>query len=222
MPMRAFRDLSIRWKLTLIIMLTSTAALLLVAVFFIVSDVMTVRRTKAEDLLGLAQVIGTNCTAALLFDDRKSAEETLSAVRARPSIVFACIYDKTGKVFAQYTRPDKKGLVPPPTPGADGYRFAEGTLQLFRPILDENGRIGTIYIQTDMDEIVARLRRDVEIILLTMLAASIAAWLLSARLQRVISRPISELAQTAKIVSDEQNYAIRATKQSQDEIGFLI
>src|SRR5207249_6406132 len=48
------------------------------------------------------------------------------------------------------------------------------------------------------------------------------AWLLASRLQRFISKPILDLAQVARIISEKRDYSVRATKQTEDEIGFLI
>ena len=44
----------------------------------------------------------------------------------------------------------------------------------------------------------------------------------SSKLQRLISEPILSLADTARVVSDQKNYSVRAVKRTQDEVGFLI
>jgi light-regulated signal transduction histidine kinase (bacteriophytochrome)/HAMP domain-containing protein len=49
----------------------------------------------------------------------------------------------------------------------------------------------------------------------------VAALMLSGRLQRRVSEPILDLAETARMVSEQKNYALRARKQSDDEIGQL-
>ena len=54
------------------------------------------------------------------------------------------------------------------------------------------------------------------------LAALLAASTISSRLQDAITRPIRELAWTAKMISVERNYSIRATKESDDELGHLV
>jgi PAS domain S-box-containing protein len=51
---------------------------------------------------------------------------------------------------------------------------------------------------------------------------SIVAWLLAARLQRIISEPISGLANTAIRIAEGRNYDVRAVKHTNDEIGVLI
>src|SRR5207244_9927595 len=55
-----------------------------------------------------------------------------------------------------------------------------------------------------------------------MLGASLIAFLFSSRLQRVISQPVLSLARTAKVVSEQKDYSLRAEKRTDDEIGFLI
>jgi signal transduction histidine kinase/CheY-like chemotaxis protein len=54
------------------------------------------------------------------------------------------------------------------------------------------------------------------------LGAALIAFLFSSRLQRIISGPILSLAHTARIVSEQKDYSVRAEKRTDDEIGFLI
>src|SRR2546422_153664 len=83
-------------------------------------------------------------------------------------------------------------------------------------------QIGTIYLQSTLQEMNARLSRYSEIGGAIVLGASLIAFLFSSRLQRVISEPILSLAHTARIVSEQKNYSVRAEKRTGDEIGFLI
>ena len=53
-------------------------------------------------------------------------------------------------------------------------------------------------------------------------ASALLALLLSMRLQRLISRPILDLAELARAVAQERNYSVRAAKHAEDEIGMLI
>ncbi len=57
--------------------------------------------------------------------------------------------------------------------------------------------------------------------MLVILISFITAYFLASRLQRAISGPIVELTRAAFAVSVEKDYSIRATKTSEDEIGFL-
>jgi hypothetical protein len=62
-------------------MLTTTVALLITAVQFILNDVRDYRRRVVDDLLVLARIFGENCTSALEFDDRKTADQLLAALQ---------------------------------------------------------------------------------------------------------------------------------------------
>ncbi|HEX2711651.1 MAG TPA: CHASE sensor domain-containing protein, partial [Candidatus Acidoferrales bacterium] len=132
--MSAFRDFSIRRKLTLIIMVTSSVALLLACATFVAYDLYTFRQAKVHDLTTLAKIIGSNSTAALTFGDSNSAKEILGALSARQHIVAACIYTRDGRVFAKYLRGDPEARFSPPEARGDGSRFGDNELALFRQI----------------------------------------------------------------------------------------
>src|SRR2546428_8676741 len=97
------RNISIKRKLTLIIMAASTVALWLVSAGFITYELLTFRRAMARDLSTLADIIGTRSDAALSFDNKEDAEENLNSLRANKRIVAACLY-KNNQVFAKYPR----------------------------------------------------------------------------------------------------------------------
>ena len=70
-----------------VIMATTTAALLLAAIGIVTFDTFFFRRSLKRDLSALARIIADNSTAALAFNDPRAASETLAALRARPHLV---------------------------------------------------------------------------------------------------------------------------------------
>ncbi len=102
--MSAFQNVSIRRKQTLIIMLTSSVVLFLACASFITLDTVTFRRELSERMTILADAVGSNCAAAIDFEDVKAAEEALAALRADENIVAACVYSSGGRIFAAYKR----------------------------------------------------------------------------------------------------------------------
>jgi signal transduction histidine kinase/CheY-like chemotaxis protein len=220
--MVSFRPVSITRKLTLVIMATSVAALLLAAVAFTVYDLITFRQGKVDAMWIRARIIAANSTAALTFDDPHAAEETLAALKADPHLVSAGVFAKDGRLFAKYLRGDAREDVLPAGPQPEGYRFGTDRIDMFYQITLDREPIGTLYLQSDLREMGARLQRFAMIVAVVLLGACILAFLLSSRLQRVISEPILHLAETARVVSEEKNYSVRAVKQSEDELGRLI
>ena len=220
--MMALRDMSIRQKLMLLMMLTSSAALLLACLAFVTYELVTMRQQMARELSALAGIIADNSTAALSFKDRKAAEETLSTLAAKEQIVAAALFDTRGAMFARYLRAGTAPGEVPDRPEEAGYRFESGRLVLFAPVQMDRERIGTVFLQSDLSVMAARLKRYTAIVVMVMAASSILALLLASRLQGVISGPILELVGTTRLVAAEKNYAARAVRRSRDEFGLLI
>src|ERR1700730_9867607 len=95
---------SITTKLTRMNMLVSGAALLIACAAFVAYDLVTFRESMAHNLAIQAQIAGSNSVSALLFNDPRSAENTLSALKAAPNIISAAIYTPDGTPFATYSR----------------------------------------------------------------------------------------------------------------------
>lgn len=219
--MRRFRDVPIKRKLILISMLTSSLALLLSSIAFLAYEQITFRRGMVDELSTLAEIIGDNSTAPLSFNDQGSAGQTLAALSAKPHVVSACIYTVERSLFANYFRGDEKKDCPL-EPEGDGYRFEKNSLDLFQQIVLDGEKIGTIYLQSDLEEVYDRLIRYSAIGAVALLTSSLAAFLLSSKLQQVISGPILNLAETAGLVSKAKDYSIRAEEHGRDELGLLI
>jgi two-component system sensor histidine kinase/response regulator len=215
-----YRRLSIRQKLQGIVMIACAVALFVASAAFTLYDRTTFLHAKTEDLTAAAKMIGSNSTAALTFRDPKSAQEILRALQAKQHVNNACIYDSDGKVFAKYSRDRTLGFSPPPAQGP-GSAIVARHMVLFQDIVLNGDSIGTIYLEADLRDLNDRMIRFVAIDFVVLLGSLAVAFLFSYRLQRVISEPIRELAETAAAVSAQENYSIRATKRTQDEIGFL-
>ncbi|HEU5124273.1 MAG TPA: PAS domain S-box protein [Verrucomicrobiae bacterium] len=221
--MNFFTNASIKRKQVLIILLTSAATLLLACLAFVWYDLTTFRKEMVVQASSLAEVIGNNCTAAVDFNDSRSAEETLGALRGEVKIVAAMVYKRDGSVFAKYSR-DPHGtlnLIAPAQPAFDK-KFTRDFLILSRPIMEQDEPIGTITLVYDLKELSVRFMRYLMIVGVVFGASLFVAFILSSRLQRVISDPIQSLARAARAVSFEKDYSVRVTKRSQDELGQLI
>ncbi|HEX7704974.1 MAG TPA: ATP-binding protein [Thermoanaerobaculia bacterium] len=199
---------SIRGKLTGIIMLTSTAAVLLTCLGFMASGLVNLYRQRVADLSTTAQLVASNSTAALAFEDRKAAQEVLGALRAKAPVVAAAIYDQDREVFARY-QPDPYISIPTVIL-PDGFTDRADRLDLFYAIRLDGERIGTLYIATDARERNARLKEYAIIAAGIALLSLLVAFLLSWWLQGGISRPIVELARVARDVSVHKRFNVRA------------
>ncbi|MBI1824307.1 MAG: HAMP domain-containing protein [Nitrospirae bacterium] len=206
-------------------MLVSTAALLLASLGFIVYELITYRDTMVQNFSTQAEIIGINTVSALVFNDPQAATETIAALRVKPNIMSAAIYTADGKLFAKYVRNDGATVFQMPeqiSEQREDYRFESDHLLLSRPIISEGKQIGMVHIQSDLKEIDVRLKRYALITMGVLAISLLAAYRISSKLQEIISHPLLHLAQTAKTVSEEKNYSVRAVAENQDEIGQLV
>lgn len=220
--MRGFKNLSIPWKLKIIIMTTSVVTLMLASVSFVIKDSILFRKAIREDVASLARVIGFNSEGALVFDDRLTAEKNLAALRAKPHVLYACIFTTDGRVFASYTREDGEDHINPPEPRGTGHYFDQDHLFLFQDIRLEEDMIGTVFIQYDLKEMMSKMFQAGSIFTGIIMVVVVVAWVLSSMLQGTISEPILNLARTARMISREKDYSARAEKPSRDELGVLV
>lgn len=217
--LRRLQRAPIRQKLMLIAMLTTGGALLLAGAAIVYFNISRFQEEMKRDLMSLADIVAQNSTAAVSFNDPAAERETLSALKARPSIAGAAVYDKKGILFA-YAGGSTASY--PPRPGPDRARFEDGALTVFRPIVLKGERIGTVYLRSNLEELAARVKAQAITVLAVFLASGIVALILSSGLQRLISRPILDLTGTARAVSERRDYSLRATKRTDDELGELV
>jgi len=207
-------------------MLASTAtALLLDAAAVLTYEYFSFRNNIIHSLLTQANIVGSENTGALFYRDKATATENLSALNAQPNITAACLYYKDIRgdysLFATYSPPGGPHLDPPQHPETEGTSINNGKLAVWH-YFKSGDTAGAIYLESDLAQLYAKLWHYGFFIGAFAVVSLLATFILASRLQRVISRPIFHLAQTAKIVSSQKNYAVRAVKESNDELGNLI
>ncbi|MFC1510538.1 PAS domain S-box protein [Candidatus Omnitrophota bacterium] len=219
---RLLRKLSIKNKMILIIMLVTSMALLLSCGIFGSYMWLSFRQHMVNDLAVQANMLANNSIGSLSFNDPDDAKGVLRSLRAKKSIESACIYRMDGRIFAFYQQNEIVFKSLPQHPQTNGHRFDRGGLVLFRTIFLDDKPIGIIYLQSNMGELNALLKRIVFALILTSLVSLVIAFLLSRKLHQVISGPVLSLTDIAGKVSAKKDYSIRAVKQSEDEVGHLI
>jgi len=220
--MFSYGSLSIKHKLVVTTMLVAGVALLLSCAAFASYDLFVFRSSQQKDLASLAEIVGSNSNAALSFGDRNAAEEILSGLRAKQHLRAAYVYSSDGTLFAGYRRSDVRPGSPVPPLRPEGSQFESDRLVLFHQITLGGRTIGTLYLESDLEEMHERLSRFAGIVVLVLIIGSVAALALTAKLQSVISTPILNLARTARRVTVEKDYGIRATSDNDDEVGSLV
>ena len=131
-----------------IIMLTTTAALLMAGVGILLSDAFLFFGYLQRDLSALSEIVAENNTAALAFDDPRAASETLGALRARPHLITACVFRPDGTVLASYLRTGSNQQCPPPSQ-SEIIRRSSGIIYTSRPVFLRKQKIGAVCSSTN-------------------------------------------------------------------------
>ncbi|MFT5090259.1 MAG: signal transduction histidine kinase, partial [Planctomycetota bacterium] len=216
-----FHDLSIRWKMILIISLTGTLTLVLASMAIISYDWSSSRDNLVSQTQTLVEVTGENSAAALIFRDREAAESTLSALKPQTNIVRANLYDALDDPIAFYHRDGTDFEAPAMQPF--GATFTDSHLDIFHPIIFDGEQVGTIYVVSDLVSIKQRLRNYIALIAALVFVSIILVVLIGSSLQKIITGPILNLAESAHSISEAKDYSVRAAiPRGKDEVGLLV
>jgi signal transduction histidine kinase len=82
--------------------------------------------------------------------------------------------------------------------------------------------LGTVFVESDRTDSKARVVRFAGVAAAILIAAMLTALLIMSWLQRLISAPISHLADAAARVSRDKDYRVRVRRTSGDEVGALV
>ncbi len=208
-------------------MLVSGAALMLACIAFFAYDLYSFRMGIARNLSTEADIVGSNTVSALVFNDARSAENTLLALKASPNVVYGAVYTPVGQPFASYWRDRQEEALPLPALPANQTQsqwFDGQQIAVLHSIVFQQRLTGFVYIRSDLRIIIHdRLKSYAFISIVVMLLSLVFALLVSRISQRVISQPVVGLAEIARAVSQEKNYSIRAVPTgSRDEVSTLI
>lgn len=224
--MRPLGANTISAKLTRLNLLVTGMALLLACLAFLAYDFFSYRDNLIQNLFSAAQITGTNSVTALMFDDPQSAASTLNGLRNSPDVISAAIAGEDGHVFASYRRADATSGAPTPAlrQGSIRAEWTRGSEVLVGYRIMFSGKsVGTVYILARFSELGHRLRRYGLIVLVIFLLSIGAATLLTTTFRRMVTEPITRLAGTARMISREKDFALRAEKTGrEDELTTLV
>lgn len=234
--MKRFSDIPIAKKLIRIMLATTVTALLLASLMQAATQGMAYRAEISENLITIADVIGANSAAAIMFEDSNLANQVLRSLEAEPSIVVGQIFDPNHRTVARYFSekalrllPDinieeKKALFSEWLARGDTVRVFNGlsSVDIVRPIRFDQEIIGYVHLNATLAPLVRTLLRFAWVAGIIVILAVLIAYFLSFRLQALISRPILALENLMRRVTNDEDYTLRAEKSGDDEVGSLI
>jgi PAS domain S-box-containing protein len=224
---RFLLDLPLRRKLRLLIMATSSVALVLAAAGFIAHEWFALREEAKRGFGNEAQWLAQRLAPFAYFNERERAQNVLETLRARPQIAAARLFrepdeQSLDEIVASYLRAGSAGSLPREAPAAHSVRVVGGHLVIAEPLARDGEKAGTLYLCADVPPLQRRFWQAVVLVSGVLVVCWLISLWLAQGLQKVVSQPILDLLQTARRVSDQKDYGLRAVKRSQDELGQLI
>lgn len=218
----ALSNISIRQKLTLLMMLTSGMALTVTGIALVAYELLTYRPRAVAELKAEADRLGYYAAPPIKFANIDAAVKTLEVLERHTHIVAAGLYNADGKLMASFQQTPGAPVALPSTVSGEGRVFGGGRLELTHAIVEDDVEIGFLVLVSNLGMVYARLGQQAGILAGAILLSTLASYLLSARLQPVIATPVLALAGAARRVRDRKDYSVRVEKTGQDEVGLLI
>jgi signal transduction histidine kinase/CheY-like chemotaxis protein len=222
-------------KLTIISVLSTGSALMLVFIAFAATAVLSRTDDERKQLASLAGVIGNNSVAALLTADRRRAGLTLATLEVADDIRQATLYDSDGQPLARYVAAgavaaDEAAPALPPAAAADeaGARVRSvragtwwaPTLRLYRPLRNKDELIGTVMIEAGQTRMWLDILKNLAAAAVAAILSFMMALLTAARFKGSVAEPVAKLIAAAQQVSRGQPTP-RIVHQRGDELGAL-
>jgi PAS domain S-box-containing protein len=215
----------LRAKLVSIIMLSSAVCLLVSLSVLAVSSASSRYHDSLDQLSALAEVLAENCQAALVFSDKAEASRLLDSLAGHREISAAWLVAENGDVLASWSRQGGGNPVPADYQGQAiqlHSDFWSRHADLYKPVKKEKELIGYVLLKADYSERWQRQLLDFAEGLGAGVLALLVVFLLSYRLQRVITRPLEEIAEAAHTIAHDNSYELRVPQRTHDEIGDLV
>lgn len=234
------KNAPIRRKVINIVMIICTMVLL-AAYIIIASTQWQSRHQQLRDSIStLANVVGINSSASLAFIDSETGQEILSALKSEEQVISAELFSQNGQLFASYKTDfsmthsflyqafikarEKLEFLTPETSinKSEKITYRSGYLKIIQKIHVGNRVVGSIHLRACLHKLYDSFFQQLLLVGGLLLITLLVAYVLANQLQKFISRPVQHLANTMQKVSKNQDYSVRATAESTDELGDLI
>lgn len=222
---KCIRNLSIKNKVVSIVLLVSILAILIGFTIVVIQDIKIFKQDLVDFTQMTARGLGEFSKTGLTFgaDFAEQVDKEMRGMLKVMSIIEdGYVFDKTMNKFASYNKPGST-FVPDTSTGAENEftRFEGKFLHVYQPILFEGERIGSIYLRSSTAQLEEKINRYIFTMGLVMLGLIALSYILALRLQRLISKPVLELAGVTGDISVRGDYSVRVQKHGNDEIGKL-
>lgn len=227
---KSFKNASIRSKLIAISLLVTVVTLFISTTAFVYFQVYNYRDALLQNIASIAEVTAQSISAPLIFNDEQSTLEAFSSVQQLDYITGLQVSGSYDNTFLVKTGSMGQGILGEaqfvPVASESGgrpysYLYTDSGLDFRKPIELDGELIGLLSISSTLEPFYNQLSTLFYIGAFVLLFSLLFAYLLIARLQRLISKPLYEFTKVVDSVRESKNFNLRARQVSTDEIGQL-
>ncbi|TRX76441.1 sensor histidine kinase [Pseudomonas mangiferae] len=214
-------NLPVGQKLLVAVLALLTTVLLVANLAFICAAYWISQETMAPQALQtLGRLIASPSLSREALASPAAAEEVLKRLDLYAPLRAAALYDSNGQSLAQLHRGRSLEL-PERLEQLDDWRHSEFRANQLIELPQPDKAPGHLLLVAS-SELPGVFYTGTLTASLVILAFSVLLWMLVARqIRRLVTRPIRNLEELSRQVTREENYALRASRGNQDEIGSL-
>ncbi|GAA0893729.1 hypothetical protein GCM10009122_34080 [Fulvivirga kasyanovii] len=211
-----FKKLTIKNKLTAIILSVTISALLISFSFYSYYSYYNSREAVLNQMDVTARLISEYCVGPLIFEDQNGGQDIIEKVASIPEISHAYILNKDSSLFAYY-----KGDQATEADTAMLLLNSEQYFQISKTVEYKAENYGTVLLLVPKAIVSQMVRKDVVYLLIIFVIIVILSVFFTNKLQGYISKPITRLADFAEDIAIHNDYSQSISHDEKGEIGYL-
>ncbi|MDP2505626.1 MULTISPECIES: bifunctional diguanylate cyclase/phosphodiesterase [unclassified Oceanobacter] len=209
----------LKHKLVIVTLLTTTLTLIFSSIAFTWLEYYLTRQDNERQLNTIGTMIARHSAHELLAGHTSELKESIRSLSDNSDILSGCIYDANNLLVITYLRDNQPSLAPCP-PQRD--MSHDNHKQQIFPIQYQHKTVGTLTLHTTQESRNKRLQQFGLFSILIAILALLLGFVASSHLKELVLRPLHELYATLKRIAQDQDYSIRATRKTDDELGALV
>lgn len=211
----------LRRRFLLVNLIINVIGIFLLAGFIILAESASSRQAALQEARAQAAIMASNINATPVFQDERSANDFLAALRSQPNIDAAQLRDKLGQPRARYTRGGNNAAFPalPVLKNNADHAFTACCIFVRREVAFSGNGVGTLEMWVDQSRLYSRLWERLTFTLLVAGLTILVTGIILVFFQRLLARPLVALMNAMQIVKKTHDYSLRVPVSSKDEVG---
>jgi len=176
-----------------------------------------------EKMVEICKITSLNVFSSLEFEDHDAAYEVIESLKALPDLQTVTIYDRSGKIFANFSNSNDVKELPRPE-WKDGEEIfieeSNNHLTIYHKIAQGDEFLGTLAVRASLDRVNAVINQNKWMNILTMVVYALVIALAAFLISNAIIEPITRLRDFAQKLA-AGDFTERMEVTSDDELGEL-